>query len=150
VYPTPIAVAPGYQFMDVAFGNDLTCGLTTAHQAYCWGLNWFGGLGHGDTTMLAPDPLLVAGGHTFQALANGNFEQVFALGTDGLPYTWGSPDCCDVSQNTPLLVNADLHFVNMDGQYIPFGACGIDANGAVYCSGWGTRRTRGVPVRNGP
>ncbi len=150
IYPTPIPVAPGYQFIDVAFGNDLTCGLTTAHQAYCWGLNWFGGLGHGDTTTLAPDPLLVAGGHSFQSLSNGNFEQIFALGSDGLAYTWGSPACCDVSQNTPLLMDATLQFADMDGQPTPFAACGIDTNGAVYCTGWGTRPARGVPVRNGP
>ncbi len=147
IYPTPIPVAVGYQFMDVSLGVDLTCGLTTAHQAYCWGLNWFGGLGHGDTTGLAPDPLLVAGGHTFQSLANGNFEQIFALGSDGLPYTWGSPECCDVSQNTPLLMAATVQFADMDGQQTPFAACGVDVNGAVYCSGWGSRRARGVPSK---
>jgi hypothetical protein len=149
-YPTPMPVASSFQFIDVAFGNNLTCGLTTAHLAYCWGLNWFGGLGHGDTTTLAPDPLLVAGGHTFQALANGNFEQIFGLDEDGLAYTWGSPACCDVSQNTPLLMDANLHFSNMDGQQDPFEACGVDSNGAVYCTGYGTRQARGVPVRNGP
>lgn len=147
IYPTPIPVAVGYQFMDVSLGVDLTCGLTLAHQAYCWGLNWFGGLGHGDTTTLAPDPLLVAGGYSFTSLSNGNFEQIFALGTDGLPYVWGSPECCDVSQNIPLRLDSSLQFVNMDGQPDPFAACGVDANGAVYCSGWGNRRARGVPVR---
>lgn len=147
IYPTPIPVAPGLQLIDVAFGNDLTCGLSTAHQAYCWGLNWFGGLGHGDTTTLAPDPLPVAGYHTFQSLANGSFEQIFALGSDGLAYTWGSPSCCDLSQNTPAVVHASLQFTNMDGQQDPFGACGVTATGAVYCTGWGTVKARGVPVK---
>jgi alpha-tubulin suppressor-like RCC1 family protein len=149
IYRTPIPVAPSYQFIDVSFANDLTCGLTVTQQAYCWGLNWFGGLGSGQTITHSADPVLVAGGRSYRSLANGGFEQLFGLSTVGEPYTWGSPACCDYSQNTPLLLTSEVTFESFDGQQDPFGACGITSSGAVYCTAgnWNGSSVRGVPVR---
>ncbi len=48
--PTPMAVAGGLTFQSVTAGQDHSCGVTTAGEAYCWGDNRYGVLGDGTDT----------------------------------------------------------------------------------------------------
>jgi alpha-tubulin suppressor-like RCC1 family protein len=43
----PVPVAGGLRFATIAIGADHTCALTAEGRAYCWGVNWAGGLGTG-------------------------------------------------------------------------------------------------------
>jgi len=54
--PSPVAVAGGLDFLAVSAGGPHSCGLTTAHVAYCWGDNSFGELGDGTMTS-SPTPV---------------------------------------------------------------------------------------------
>src|SRR5439155_1230738 len=54
--PSPVAVAGGLDFLAVSAGGPHSCGLTTAHVAYCWGDNSFGELGDGTMTN-SPTPV---------------------------------------------------------------------------------------------
>jgi len=44
-----VPIAGGLTFLDVNGGSDHSCGVTTAHIAYCWGYNGNGQLGTGST-----------------------------------------------------------------------------------------------------
>jgi serine/threonine-protein kinase len=49
----PIPVQGGGRFVSVAAGFVTTCGLTGLGEAYCWGLNAYGDVGDGTTTLRA-------------------------------------------------------------------------------------------------
>ncbi len=55
---TPVAVVGGLSFAAVSPRRSHSCGVTTAGDAYCWGLNNFGQLGDG-TTNQSSVPVLV-------------------------------------------------------------------------------------------
>src|SRR5206468_4483663 len=57
---TPVAVL-GPTFAALTAGDRHACGVTPAGTAYCWGYNYWGGLGNGTTTNSAT-PQVIAGG----------------------------------------------------------------------------------------
>src|SRR6266496_1448432 len=59
VAPTPHAVAGALTFVAVSGGSDHSCGLSTAHIAYCWGFNGNGQLGTGPLGGTSPTPVPV-------------------------------------------------------------------------------------------
>src|SRR5437773_10615387 len=61
VAPTPHAVAGALTFVAVSGGSDHSCGLSTAHIAYCWGFNGNGQLGTGPLGGTSPTPVPVVG-----------------------------------------------------------------------------------------
>src|SRR3989454_7590131 len=65
---TPVAVLGGLTFAAVSAGYAHACGVTTAGVAYCWGINYWGQLGDGDTTRRA-SPIAVGGGLTFATVS---------------------------------------------------------------------------------
>ena len=71
--PTPLAVSGGLAFESLSISKveNLTCGLATGGEAYCWGNNDRGQLGDGTTTPRLI-PTRVAGGLLFTSIAVGN------------------------------------------------------------------------------
>jgi hypothetical protein len=66
--PTPVENAP--KFRDLATSYATTCGIDSEDAAWCWGANYTGAVGNGETSDTPVDhPVRVVGGHTFQALA---------------------------------------------------------------------------------
>jgi alpha-tubulin suppressor-like RCC1 family protein len=96
--PTPVPVAGGLTFKSISAGFDVTCGLTSAGAAMCWGVNALGLLGNGTTSgprscdgvPCGSMPVAVVGGHTFVALSTHN--STCALTADGAVYCWGVND----------------------------------------------------------
>lgn len=78
-------------FTNVAGGLYHTCAITDTHQLYCWGNNWYGQLGTGDS-----DP--IEGKHLVQGELTGKEVVDISLGayntcattSDGMAYCWGS------------------------------------------------------------
>jgi alpha-tubulin suppressor-like RCC1 family protein len=65
-----------------------SCGVTSAGQVWCWGLNGFGRLGDGtDSTRLVPT--VVAREARFRAVSLG-FYHPCAVTSDGRVLCWGS------------------------------------------------------------
>jgi hypothetical protein len=151
IYTTPVAVQPDFDFAQLSTGRNYTCGVTAGHAAFCWGTNWFGSLGTDPPTDATPDPLPVAGGHSFTKLSAAGFEGTHALTTDGVIYRWGSPGG-DIAQPTPIPIT-QLRFTDMDSGSEPFvgatGSCGIAVNGGVYCMPEDDV-VRGVPTAAAP
>lgn len=91
----PTAVAGGIAFRDVIAGAATTCGLDLSGTAYCWGGNFNGSLGNGQTTMTTVSaPQLVVSAPQFASLAPGEANNIFApvcgLTAAGEAWCWGA------------------------------------------------------------
>jgi alpha-tubulin suppressor-like RCC1 family protein len=167
----PQKVVGNLSFASVSAGSPVTCGLTTAGSAYCWGQNAWGGLGAGTTT--GPEqcggwladcstrPVAVAGGRSFTAIAAMSYAAC-GLSTDRLMYCWGidnlgvgptSDDCFPFTvgecSTVPRPIGGGWQFTTLSAAYGQ--ACATTANGAAYC--WGSKCTTcisgGAPYDNG-
>lgn len=83
----PVPVLGGHTFAAVSVGEELTCGVTPAGAAWCWGENTYGQLGDG-TNNPAAEPVAVVGGHVFAALYVGP-GHTCAVTPIGEAYCWG-------------------------------------------------------------
>src|SRR5690348_9508632 len=115
------------------------CATSSTGAGYCRGINSYGELGDGTTT-LSYDFVTVAGGHTFRAVLPGvGFS--CGLTTDSSAWCWGLGSLGSLgtgdtaSHTTPVAVAGGHHFAQLTatGQ----SACGLTAAGAAYCWGWG-------------
>lgn len=71
----------------VAVNGSHACALDGSGNAWCWGLGDSGQLGNA-TFQGSTAPVMVLGGHTFQALAVGR-DHSCGIGTDNHVYCWG-------------------------------------------------------------
>ncbi|HMG18254.1 MAG TPA: hypothetical protein VK573_05980 [Gemmatimonadales bacterium] len=131
LHPTPIAVVGGLTFTSVSAGYTHTCGVATGGQAYCWGNNYMGKLGNGDTTDEA-SPVAVFGGLTFTTVS-AEADQTCGLTVEGVAYCWGWRYAVG-RQATPLAVEGGLTFAALSGGGNH--TCGITRSGLLYC--WGS------------
>jgi alpha-tubulin suppressor-like RCC1 family protein len=135
----PVAVAGDLRFVQITAGGAFhMCGVTTDHQAYCWGENIDGQIGDGSTTNAAT-PVLVAGGHLFFHVDADGFHTCGLSYPDQLAYCWGSNqsgELGDGTQNrstTPVAVAGAHQFRQVSaGQNH---SCGVTPSGPAYC--WG-------------
>ena len=81
-------VSGGLSFASVSANGSITCGVTTAGDAYCWGNNSSGQLGD-DTRTNRHTPVPVAGGLSF-ASVSAAARHTCAVTTAGVVYCWGS------------------------------------------------------------
>ncbi|HXB25440.1 MAG TPA: hypothetical protein VNV25_11990 [Gemmatimonadaceae bacterium] len=124
----------------ISAGPSHACGLTKAGIAYCWGENYFGQLGIGDT-LRHPSAVAVAGGMRWTAISVG-FWHTCALTADSTTFCWGenlvgelaaSPDSVPLS-TTPLAIAGAPKFASLSAGSLY--TCGLTAAGALYCWGW--------------
>jgi alpha-tubulin suppressor-like RCC1 family protein len=146
VTPVPVPVDGGLTFKAITLGRSHTCGLTTAGAAYCWGNNDFGKLGRDTAVLGVRTPVPVAGGHTFTAIAAGDYHTC-AIAVGGAAYCWGDnifgalgtgDTATRSSHPIPEPVDGGLRFKAIDGGNVH--TCGLTTDGAAYCwgsGGWG-------------
>lgn len=155
---TPVLVAGGLRFRQVAGGQEHTCGVTTTDRAFCWGSNRFGQTGDSLPGGEHLTPSLVAGGRRFsQVDAGANFT--CGVITNGRTFCWGNGNVGQIGtgkRTNPLwpktAVAGGLSFlrVNTGGEH----ACGETTDNRTYCWGWnlegaigdGTKTMRLAPV----
>jgi alpha-tubulin suppressor-like RCC1 family protein len=89
----PVAVSGGIAFEKLEIGGSIesgiTCGLTSAADAYCWGYNRFGQVGAGSTARDIRTPVVVAGGRQYESVSVGMLHAC-GLTISGTLYCWGS------------------------------------------------------------
>jgi alpha-tubulin suppressor-like RCC1 family protein len=141
----------------------LTCALTTASVAYCWGYNNYGQLGNGDTSLVNPTPIKVSGGLLFAALFVSKVEGVTCGVTPlGVAYCWGNNGDGELGDGTrtnhkvPTPVTGGLTFRSF--AVGTFHTCGVVMDGTAYCWGFsnagafgdGTTGSRPTPTVAAP
>ena len=153
VEPKPVRVVGGLKFanlsMNVGYGANHVCGITSAGKTYCWGVNDFGQLGVGTMTMntcqgttpCSAVPLQVKGGLTFKSV-NPSVHNTCAVTMAKKAYCWGENSFGQLGNGTmqdssvPVPVKGSLLFdIVVPGGYgNQEYACGVAA-GKGYC--WG-------------
>lgn len=125
----------------LATADDATCVLTVLGSAYCWGNNTAGQLGDG-TGVSSTSPVRVAApaGVTFTQIS-GTGNGFCAVSTRQAVYCWGT-----IPQNraslTPVLLNSALLATTV-ATSLSFD-CGLDAGGASWCVGRGSKGQLGT------
>lgn len=120
----PVQVLGEHPFTVVVPGYEHSCGLTTDGTPFCWGANYNGQLGNGNTTS-STEPVPVAGGLHLRSLATGG-EPNCGLDAEGSTYCWGS------SLPAPVRKFPGTQLTSLTTGY---GLCGTTAAGEVVCSG---------------
>lgn len=94
----PVKVLGGIEFASLAGGGTHVCGLTPEGRAYCWGNNFVGQLGNGESFgpgdvgyVTSPVPVPVSGDHRFVQLSSGG-AHTCGLKANGEIWCWGSND----------------------------------------------------------
>jgi len=158
----PTLVSGGLTWASLSGGSGTyhTCGVTTAGDAYCWGLGSYGRLGTGSTTN-HHTPALVSGGLTWGSISPGR-DHTCGVTTGGDAYCWGEGadgklgNARDTDRYAPVLVSGGLTWGSITTGR--FHACGLlKSIGVGYC--WGsnpygelgdqTNTSSSVPVRVG-
>lgn len=140
---TPVRVAGGHVFTQLATGRRHSCGLTAAGSAWCWGYGRDGQLGDGRATS-SPAPVRVAGGLVFTTLAaNATSSSTCALTPIGEAWCWGGNRSGALGNGTdiesapvPVQVMTSVSFISISVSRST--ACGVSAEGDAYC--WGDNR----------
>ena len=139
---TPTLVVGGHAFSSVSAGdNPMTCGVTTAEVAYCWG---GGSLGTGSSFETTPS--LVLGGLAFASVSAGGVHTC-GVTTSNTAHCWGSNgdgglgDGTLVTQSSPVAVIGGLLFGSLSTGGTTFAvngfSCGRTTGGVLYCWGAG-------------
>ena len=139
---TPTLVVGGHAFSSVSAGdNPMTCGVTTADVAYCWG---GGSLGTGSSFETTPS--LVLGGLAFASVSAGGVHTC-GVTTSNTAHCWGSNgdgglgDGTLVTQSSPVAVIGGLLFGSLSTGGTTFAvngfSCGRTTGGVLYCWGAG-------------
>ena len=139
--PTPVPGTAGiiFQSISVSKVEDVTCALSTANIAYCWGENDHGQLGDG-TTISRELAMPVKGDLRFRSLAVGN-THVCGLTLSGTVDCWGFSangalgDTLPITRLVPAPSVSGVTFESIaaGGDF----TCGLTASGVAYCWGLG-------------
>lgn len=135
----PVLVAGGHAFAALSVGAGHACGVTVDSLAFCWGDNYAGDLGNGDTVQ-SNAPVGVAGGLHFVAVSAGTSHSC-GIATGGAAYCWGDnlsgevgSDTSYTSTRVPVPVVGALAFEHIAAGWSY--TCGTTVAGAGYC--WGS------------
>jgi alpha-tubulin suppressor-like RCC1 family protein len=151
---TPVLVSQGARpsgvtFSSISVGYSHTCGVGSNGEGYCWGYNYYGQLGNGNTGTNSNVPVLVSQGVrpanvTFSSISAGN-NHTCGVGSDGNGYCWGRNNSGQLgngntgtNSNTPVLVSQGVRPSGVTFTSISAGdyhACGLGSDGSGYC--WG-------------
>jgi alpha-tubulin suppressor-like RCC1 family protein len=174
-HPSPAPVVGDLEFVSISSGahspgsggSPVTCALTPAGSAYCWGSSSLGELGSDSTTTecytstmippCVPWPVPVSGGLIFESLSAEDHS--CALTYADVAYCWGRNsegqlgDGTTTDSHTPVLVSGSLAFATVD--VAGYHTCGVTTDGVAYCWGLnssgqlgdGTEQSRYTPVR---
>ncbi len=143
----PTRVVTELRFTDISAGDVVTCAISTAGRAYCWGDNTEGQLGTGKFAGREPRPVPVNSSSNFVKIYSGS-AFACALDSDGAAFCWGDNqrgqlgDGSTTNRATPVPVQLGLRFNSLALGL--FHTCGIATDGYAYC--WGNNATRQLGI----
>jgi alpha-tubulin suppressor-like RCC1 family protein len=134
----PVRIASDRQFVQVVAGSIHACALAERGEAWCWGNNDDGQLGH--SAPLGPHvPTEAAGGLVFISLSAGR-RHTCGVTHSGEAYCWGANGGGQLGNGsraqalTETRVKSGVRFVALSAGWSH--TCALGADGAVYC--WGS------------
>ncbi len=120
-------------------GWQSSCSIATDDKAWCWGGNWNGQAGIGNTTN-QHSPQEVTGGHDFQQIESSADDTVCALTNGGQAYCWGDGREGQIGdgsqqkrQNPTKVQQGSVSF--QDIAVAKRWVCALSTSNEVYC--WG-------------
>lgn len=135
---SPVAVGGSHSFTSISISDQATaCAITTAHDSYCWGNNYYGGFGDG-TQNSTSIPQLTLGSHQWASIS-ADEQGTCAVTTTNVGYCWGTGaighlGVGDASDHfTPTLVTGGHNWLKITTNV--GSSCGLDISGAAWC--WG-------------
>jgi alpha-tubulin suppressor-like RCC1 family protein len=85
----PSTVVGGTSWQTLSAGEDMTCGVASTGDAYCWGSNLYDLVANGTAIYHSDVPALAFGGLQFRTISSRG-DHACALTTDGVVYCWGA------------------------------------------------------------
>ncbi len=140
---SPVPVAGGHMFRDIAASIQHTCALTQDGQAWCWGLG--AGVGNGAATSAIQNaPVAVSTDQRFTSIAVAA-NRSCALTADGQAWCWGdnSGDGTSQTRTTPVAVADNHRFNSLATSNVA--SCGVDTDGVAWCWGVNDTGALGIP-----
>jgi alpha-tubulin suppressor-like RCC1 family protein len=137
--PLPVQGAPA--FSSISTSQHSVCGVSAAHQVWCWGSNESGQLGTGARADTAGPVRIQGGSPSYTAVTSGGRHNC-ALATDGHAWCWGANDAGQLgngsrtASSVPVTVAGALTFSALSAG--DSHTCGVASGGALYC--WGSNR----------
>jgi alpha-tubulin suppressor-like RCC1 family protein len=137
--PLPVQGAPA--FLSISTTQRSACGVSTAHEVWCWGSNDSGQLGNGARSDAADAVRVQGGSQTYTAVTSGG-HHTCALAPDGGAWCWGANEAGQLGNGTrtassvPVAVAGGRTFSALSAG--DSHTCGVASGGAVYC--WGSNR----------
>ena len=152
------AIPVGVTLQSISAGDGHTCALASNDQAYCWGWNYSGQLGDGqsggdlnnyDIGIDSSVPVAVSGGAiptglTLQSISVGDSHHTCALASNGRAYCWGANGAGQLGNGTtdnssiPVATSGGAIPADAALKSVTAGAghtCALASNGRAYC--WG-------------
>lgn len=125
----------------ISAGDFHTCAINTESKIYCWGWNYFGELGNGQSgTSKVPVEIYGENSDWISVTAGGSFT--CALKRTGELYCWGINECGTIGDGTtqekyiPIEVKSNVVTVDTSD----LNTCAVNTGGSLYCwgaNGWG-------------
>ena len=137
---TPQDVDAATEYIDVATGEDTSCGITKTNVLKCWGGNSDGQLGDGSTTTRT-SPVVIDSGVSYASVSIGGtyFYHSCGITTGGVLKCWGNNSQGQLGRGnttnstSPVVIDSGVTYREVSA----FGAhsCGITSTGVLKC--WG-------------
>ena len=158
----PTLVSGGHSWESISSGDQHTCGVTSAGDAYCWGNAGYSRMGDGTSGSTRPTPSLVIGGHSWASMSGGRrhtcgITRYTEAGCWGDNYYRQLGDSTRSTRSSPRLVSDGHSWASISAGYDH--SCGVTTSSQAYCwgngqaskLGYGDNESRIAPtlVRNG-
>lgn len=140
---TPVVVQTDLEFVAIVAGGAHTCALASAGEAYCWGSDSDGQLGHGPNSVLGAAPTPVAGSDVFTDLTAGD-AHTCGLSTSGGGLCWGANGNGQLGNGNGGTSASTPGSVQLMSELVAISAgsrhtCAVKSDGAALC--WGNNGT---------
>ncbi len=135
-----VITIPGQVIRQIEAGDQMSCALTLADRAYCWGKGEGFSLGRGEVEDDSATPAPVAGGDQFASLALGEGYVCGVRRDDSALYCWGEDVAGRMAQPSQTRFPQPARAVgNVTFERVAVGrdmSCGIARDGALTCWGY--------------
>ncbi len=138
---SPVEIAGGRTWLALSGGNEHSCGVTTNHEIFCWGLNSSYQLGDGTTTERQA-PVQVGLANDWASVEAGA-ATTCAVKMNGERWCWGTNSSGQAGDGTtttatmPKRVDQDADWLRVSESPDAFG-CGTRTDGRIFCWGDGS------------